>query len=57
MSDKVLALVYYHARAGYPRQLQSVCNEVLRKRPHDALLIFWKAYGVIMEGNTTEVRV
>jgi hypothetical protein len=57
MSDKVLALVRYYAREGYARQLQTVCAEVLRKRPNDPLLVFWRAVGLLMEGSTSEVCV
>ena len=56
MSDKVLALVRYYAREGYAKQLQTVCNEVLRKRANDPVLVFWRAYGMLMEGSTAEVR-
>jgi tetratricopeptide repeat protein 21B len=56
MSDIVLALVFYHAKAGYSRQIQTVCNEVLRKRPNDAMLKFWRAYGLLLEGSTQDVR-
>jgi tetratricopeptide repeat protein 21B len=55
MADKVLALVRYYAREGYARQLQTVCSEVLKKRANDALLVFWRAYGVLLEGGTAEV--
>jgi tetratricopeptide repeat protein 21B len=57
MADKVLALVRYYAREGYARQLQTVCSEVLKKRANDPLLVFWRAYGLILEGSTTEVSV
>ena len=55
MSDKVFALIFYNAVHGYPRTLQSVCNEVLRKRPNDSFLKFWRAYGMLLEGSTAEV--
>ena len=32
MSAEVLALVNYYARTGYHRHVQTVCNEVLKKR-------------------------
>uniref|UniRef100_A0A7S0S5T6 Tetratricopeptide repeat-like domain-containing protein n=1 Tax=Chlamydomonas leiostraca TaxID=1034604 RepID=A0A7S0S5T6_9CHLO len=54
MSDKVLALVRYYAREGYSRQLQTVCNEVLKKRANDPLLVFWRCYGMLMEGSSAE---
>ncbi|EFJ52945.1 hypothetical protein VOLCADRAFT_78980 [Volvox carteri f. nagariensis] len=50
----ILALVHYYAREGYFRHVQTVCNEVLKKRPGDPVLTFWKAYGLLMEGNTAD---
>ena len=35
---------------------QAVCNEVLKKRSNDPSLVFWRAFGLIMEGSTPEVR-
>lgn len=55
MTDKVFTLIFYNAWQGYPRTLQSVCAEVLRKRPNDAFLKFWRAYGLLLEGSTAEV--
>ncbi|PNW81978.1 hypothetical protein CHLRE_06g268800v5 [Chlamydomonas reinhardtii] len=54
MADRVLALVHYYAREGYFRHVQTVCNEVLKKRPGDGVLTFWRAYGLLMEGNTAD---
>lgn len=54
-ADKVQALVNYYAREGYSRHIQTVCNEVLRKRPNDPMLTFWKSYGLILEGSYSEV--
>jgi tetratricopeptide repeat protein 21B len=51
MSGEVLALVNYYARAGYYRHLQTVCNEVLKKRGStDPTLVFWRALGMLKEG-------
>ena len=55
MSEKVQALVRYYAREGYARQLQTVCQEVLKKKSNEPVLVFWKAYGLLMEGNAPEV--
>lgn len=55
-SDKLLALVHYYSREGYARQVQAVCNEVLKKRSSEAVLIFWRAYGLLLEGSSAEVR-
>ncbi|GIL85609.1 hypothetical protein Vretimale_13293 [Volvox reticuliferus] len=54
MADRVLALVHYYAREGYFRHVQTVCSEVLKKRPGDPVLTFWRAYGLLMEGNTAD---
>lgn len=54
-ADKVQALVNYYAREGQSRHIQTVCNEVLRKRPNDPQLVFWRAYGLILEGSFSEV--
>jgi tetratricopeptide repeat protein 21B len=56
MSDKVFALIHYYAREGYARQVQTVCNEVLKKRSNDPTLVFWRCYGLLLEGSSAEVR-
>lgn len=57
MADRVLALVHYYAREGYFRHVQTVCNEVLKKRAGDPVLTFWRAYGLLQEGATAEVCI
>ena len=48
MSGEVLALVNYYARNGYYRHVQTVCNEVLKKRGStDPTLVFWRALGML----------
>jgi len=54
MSSEVQALVNYYARSGYPRHIQTVCQEVLKKRPNEPVLLFWRAYGLILEGSYSE---
>ena len=50
MSVEVLALVNYYARSGYYRHVQTVCNEVLKKRgTSDPTLVFWRALGMLRE--------
>lgn len=44
-------LINYWARNGYWKQLQNVCNDALKKRGDDPVLIFWKAFGILNEGN------
>ena len=54
-SGEVLALVNYYARNGYYRHVQTVCNEVLKKRGQtDATLVFWRSLGMLKEGSTNE---
>ncbi len=56
MSERVLALIHYYAREGLYRQVQNVCNEVLKTRSNDSTLVFWRAAcGILPEGNTSEV--
>ena len=55
MSGEVLALVNYYARNGYYRHVQTVCNEVLKKRGStDPTLVFWRALGMLKEGSVNE---
>lgn len=54
MSAEILALVGFYAREGYARHPQTVCLEVLRKRPGDAALSLWRAFGVAREGATSD---
>jgi tetratricopeptide repeat protein 21B len=49
----ISALVHHYAREGYWRHVQTVCEEVLKKRGDDGYLLFWKAYGVAKEGSWT----
>ena len=44
------AAVHYYAREKYYSRLQSAVLEVLKKYGPDPVLIFWKAYGIVMEG-------
>ena len=55
MSGEVLGLVNYYARNGYNRHVQTVCNEVLKKRGStDPTLVFWRALGMLKEGSVNE---
>lgn len=51
MTTETQSLINFYAREKYWRHIQIVCNEGLRKRGDDPTLIFWKAFGVLMEGN------
>jgi len=55
MASEVQALVNYYARTRYPRHIQTVCAEVLKKRNNEPVLMFWRAYGLVMEGSYSEV--
>ena len=44
------AAVLYYAREQYYRHVQTSVLEVLKKYGSDPVLLFWKAYGIIMEG-------
>ena len=57
MSTEVLALVNYYGRTGYYRHMQTVCNEVLKKRAGgsaDPTVSFWSAVGLLMDGSVNE---
>ncbi|XP_065054055.1 tetratricopeptide repeat protein 21B-like isoform X1 [Rhopilema esculentum] len=49
-----LAKINYCCREGYYRQLQNICLESLQKYGHDPVLIFWKAFGILMEEQISE---
>lgn len=49
-----LAWINYCCREGYHRQLQTVCLDSLKKYGNDPVLVFWKAFGMLMEENLTE---
>jgi hypothetical protein len=42
--------INYYCQAKFYRHLQNVCLEGLQKHGGDAVLMFWKAFGVLMEG-------
>lgn len=49
-----LAWINYCCREGYHRQLQTVCLDSLKKYGNDPVLVFWKAFGMLMEDNLSE---
>eukprot|EP00731_Ephydatia_muelleri_P012930 Em0007g240a len=53
-SNKAMASVLYYAREGYYRHVQTVVTELLKTYGSDPALLFWKAYGIIMEDRTSE---
>ena len=56
MDPRVAAFVQYYAREGQAHHVQAVCNEVLRRAPGGALLVLWRAYGLLAGGAAPEVR-
>jgi tetratricopeptide repeat protein 21B len=50
MSNDVKALISHYARLGFSRHIQTVCDEVIKKRGRDGTLVFWHAFSSIMEG-------
>tara|TARA_B110000285_G_C15081688_1_gene593863 strand:- start:987 stop:1625 length:639 start_codon:yes stop_codon:yes gene_type:complete len=51
--DKVLVTINYYVREKYWCSIRQLCDEELRKG-QDPVLVFWKAFGIFKEGNTTE---
>jgi tetratricopeptide repeat protein 21B len=49
MSDAT-ALIDFYCQAGYYRQVQTVCQELLQKRGEDSVLLFWQLFGLAKEG-------
>jgi hypothetical protein len=45
------ALVNFYLRAGYSRQLIALCDDSLKRRGTDPVLVFWRAFGSAREGN------
>jgi hypothetical protein len=50
MSNDVRALISHYVQLGFHRHIQTVCDEVIKKRGKDATLVFWHSYGVGCEG-------
>jgi hypothetical protein len=48
--ESVLALVLYFARNKYWHHVQTVADQVIKKRGRAPVLSFWKAYSVGREG-------
>jgi tetratricopeptide (TPR) repeat protein len=47
-------LINYYLRNGYYRHAQTVCNETLKKRSNDPIMLFWRAVGMLKEGQAAE---
>lgn len=46
--------VFYYAREGYYRHLYNAALERLKQFGSDPVLLFWKAYAIIMEGSKSD---
>ncbi|KAL3696933.1 hypothetical protein R1sor_011009 [Riccia sorocarpa] len=51
MADEVQATILYYTRMGYGQHIHSFCSKLLQKRPKDPVLLFWHAFGLILEGS------
>ncbi len=50
MSADTQTLINFYGRQRFYRHIQAVCNDALKKRGDDPVLIFWKAFGLLNEG-------
>mmetsp|Transcript_5618 Transcript_5618/g.19788 ORF Transcript_5618/g.19788 Transcript_5618/m.19788 type:complete len:1322 (-) Transcript_5618:141-4106(-) len=48
------SLLLYFARKKMHRHIHVACSQLLNKRVNDPVLLFWRAYAVMMEGRITE---
>jgi tetratricopeptide repeat protein 21B len=53
-THELQTVVNFYAREGLFRHVQAVCNDALKKRSDDPVLLFWKAFGLLFEGQITE---
>ncbi|KAL3683406.1 hypothetical protein R1sor_001428 [Riccia sorocarpa] len=44
-------MILYYTRMGYGQHIHSFCSKLLQKRPKDPVLLFWHAFGLILEGS------
>jgi hypothetical protein len=47
---EVQALVNFYTQKGFHRHVQSLCKDVLKKRPNEPTLMFWRAFAIAAEG-------
>uniref|UniRef100_A0A8C3RN42 Tetratricopeptide repeat protein 21B n=1 Tax=Chelydra serpentina TaxID=8475 RepID=A0A8C3RN42_CHESE len=52
--DRSLALISYYCQEGYFRHVQEAANEGLKKFGHHPVFLFYRAYGMMMEGHVKE---
>uniref|UniRef100_A0A674KJ20 Tetratricopeptide repeat domain 21B n=1 Tax=Terrapene triunguis TaxID=2587831 RepID=A0A674KJ20_9SAUR len=48
------ALISYYCQEGYFRHVQGAANEALKKFGNDPVFLFYRAYGMMMEGHVQE---
>ena len=51
---EALALINYYGRREYYHHDYSASSEMLSKRPSDSILLFWRAYAMVREGNVSD---
>lgn len=49
-TQELQTIVNFYAREGLYRHIQGLCNDALKKRGDDPVLLFWKAFGILFEG-------
>ena len=54
MSKELKPQIYYMIRRGWHDQLIKFCDSIISKKGKDPITIFWKAYGLGMNGNINE---
>ncbi|KAJ3295051.1 Tetratricopeptide repeat protein 21B [Borealophlyctis nickersoniae] len=52
--DEDIAGINYYARRKLYHHVVTVCESALRRKPADPVLLFWRAFGWIMEGRSNE---
>ncbi|KAL7991671.1 hypothetical protein Chor_015927 [Crotalus horridus] len=53
-SSFLQALINYYCQEGYFRHVQTIANEGLKTFGNDPVFIFYRSYGILMEGHTQE---
>jgi hypothetical protein len=55
-SQKVFSLVNYYVKEGLTDSVVEVANCLLKRSPNDALLQFWRAFGLYAIGDISQAR-
>ena len=56
MSREQKPILYYLARRGWNDSLIKFCDQIILKKGKDPTAVFWKAYGLGMNGDFEECR-